>query len=302
MDERVVSMNGEMIPESAAKISIFDRGFQGGEAVYESTRTFDKTRPFKLVEHIERLYKSCRYLRIDPGVTPQELERISMDVLQANVHLLGENDEYWLQHIVTRGPGWYDVREAGPPTVIVFNRPIRFEGYAKFYKLGAHVVTPSIRHVPPQCHDPKMKNYSHIHFALADLEAKLADPQCYTLMLDIHGNITEVTGGNFLLVNKGVIVSPGPKNILQGVSRQTVFELADKLGIAWVETDIQVYDVCNADEAFLTSTSYCALPVSRLNGQRIGGEIPGPITKRLLDAWSEIVGLDIVEQASSHMV
>ena len=301
MEERVVNINGEMIPESEAKISIFDRGFQGGDAVYESTRTFDKTKPFKLEQHIDRLFSSCRYLRVDPAISEKALERISLEVLDANVHLLGENEEYWIQHIVTRGPGWWDVQEAGPPTVVVFNRPVKFDGYAKLYEEGAHVVTPSIRHVPPQCYDPKMKNYSHVHFSLADFEAKLADPECYTLLLDIEGNIAEVTGGNFLLVKNGTIVSPGPRNILLGISRQTIFELADQLGIPWVEKDIQAYDVYNADEAFLTSTSYCALPVSRLNGQRIGGGIPGPINKRLLEAWSELVGLDIVAQAMSHV-
>ena len=299
--ERVAYLNGEIVPESEARISIFDRGFQGGEAVYESTRTFEKTRPFKLREHIDRLYRSCRYLRIDPGVSKESLEEIALEVLEANVPLLGEHDDYWIQHIITRGPGWWDVLDAGPPSIIVFNRRIAFEGYAKFYDQGAHIVTPSIRHVPPQCHDPKMKNYSHIHFSLADMEAKQVDPECYTLLLDIDGNVTEVTGGNFLLIENGTIVSPGQKNILQGVSRQTVSELADKLGIPWVERDLQPYDVYNADEAFLTSTSYCVLPLSRFNGQQIGGDIPGPTSKRLLDAWSEIAGVDIVGQALRHI-
>ena len=301
MSGRVLYMNGEMLAEDGASISIFDRGFQGGEAVYESTRTFGKSTPFKLEQHLDRLYGSCRYLRIDPGLSKEELAKVSMEVLNANLHLLAENDEYWIIHIVTRGPGWWDVLEAGPPTVIVFTRPIRFDRYANLYRQGAHVVSTTTRHVPPECHDPKMKNYSHLHFSLAEFEAKQVDPDSYPLMLDIHGNISEVTGGNILLVKDGAIWSPGPKNILQGVSRQTVFELADQLGIPRVERDLQPYDVYNADEVFLTSTSYCALPVSRFNSQAIGGQVPGPVNQQILDAWSELVGVDIVRHALAHI-
>jgi hypothetical protein len=105
-------------------------------------------------------------------VSPAELERISLDVLSANAPLLGEDEEYWIVQIVTRGPGWWNVTVAGPPSVIVFTRPIKFDRFAKFHRQGAHVATPSIRHVPPECHDPKMKHYSHIDFCLAELEAR----------------------------------------------------------------------------------------------------------------------------------
>ncbi len=116
------------------------------------------------------------------------------------------------------------------------------------------------------------------------------------LLLDLDGNLTETSGANFLIVERGTIVSPTTVNALPGISRATVFELAGKLGIPFVERDLQVFSVINADEAFLTSTPYCMMPVTRINGLPIGSGKPGPIFRRLLQAWSAEVGVDIEKQ------
>ena len=166
-------------------------------------------------------------------------------------------------------------------------------------RTGAHLVTPSIRHVPPQCYDPKMKYRSRMHYYLADQEARLVDPDASALLLDLDGNVTETSGANFLLVERGTIVSPTLRNILPGISRATVIELANRLGIPLVERDIQVFSVMNADEAFLTSTPYCLMPVTKINGVPIGDGTAGPIFRRLIAAWSERVGLDIEEQITT---
>ena len=164
---------------------------------------------------------------------------------------------------------------------------------------GAHVVTPSIRHVPPQCFDPKMKYRSRMHYYLADQEARLVAPDAIALLLDLDGNVTETSGANFLLVQQGEIVSPTRRNILPGISRQTVIELAQKLDIPYAERDLQVHDVMNADEGLLTSTPFCVMPVTRINGSMIADGKPGPIFRRLMEAWSEEVGLDILGQFQS---
>ena len=182
------------------------------------------------------------------------------------------------------------------PTVCAHTFPLPFGLWAKKMREGAHVVTPSIRHVPPQCFDPKMKYRSRMHYFLADHEARLVDPEAVALLLDLDGNVTETSGANFLILERGVIVSPTLRNILPGISRQTVIELAAKLGIPFVERDIQVHSVMNAGEAFLASTPFCLLPVTRINGVTIADGQPGPIFRRLLAAWSELVGLDIAGQ------
>jgi branched-chain amino acid aminotransferase len=171
-----------------------------------------------------------------------------------------------------------------------------FELWAKRMQQGVRVFTPSIRHVPPQCYDPKIKYRSRMHYYLADQEARAGDPEAIALLLDLDGNVTETSGANFLIVEKGAIVSPTLRNTLPGVSRMTVMELAADLGIPFVERDFQVYNVMNAEEAFLTTTPYCVMPVSHINGAAIGMGTPGPIVKRLLSAWSDRVGVDITKQ------
>ena len=297
MKERVVYLNGQLVPESEASISIFSPGLWSGRAVFDVARTF-RGEPFKLKEHIERLYKSCRYARIDPDVSPEEMHRISLQVLQANLDpvRIRENNDYEITQMVIQD---LDSR----PTVAVFCSLLtpKFQWKASMFRDGARLVTPSNRHVPPECVDPKVKFISRVWIALGGLEARHIDPHCWTLLLDLNGNISEAGGANFFIVSQGVLLTPGPRNILLGISRQTVLELAEELNIPAIERDIQVYDVYNADEAFLTQESSCILPVCQLNGIQIGEKIPGPITKRLLDAWSAEVGVDIAGQHLNHL-
>jgi len=135
-----------------------------------------------------------------------------------------------------------------------------------------------------------------MHYYLADQEARLVDPEAAALLLDLAGNVTETSGANFLIVERGTIVSPTTVNTLPGISRAMVIELAGKLGIPFVERDLQVFNVMNADEAFTASTPYCLMPVTRINGVPIGDGRPGPMVRRLMAAWSEEVGLDIERQ------
>ena len=297
--KRLVYLNGDFVPEEQAKISIFDAGFHLGDTVLEVVRTFD-SKPFKLREHLERLFRSLRCTRIDPGLTMQQLEKICLKVLEVNQHLLTPNEDDWISLSITRGilSMFKDVPGKHKGASVVVNcRPIPFHDYAQYYKIGAHLVVPSRRHIPPQCLDPKLKTRSRIYFVLAELEAKLVDPRAYPLLLDLEGNVTESTGANFFIVSKGVIKTPTSRNILCGISRQVALDLAKDLGLPTEECNLQVYDVVNAEEAFLTSTSKCILPVFGINGTRIGNSIPGPITESLLDSWSKMVRLNIVEQA-----
>ena len=161
---------------------------------------------------------------------------------------------------------------------------------------GARLITPTIRHVPPECYYPGMKYRSRLHFYLADQEARQADPQASALLLDLAGNVTETSAANFLIVKHGTIVSPTLANTLPGVSRQTVVELAGQLGIPFVERDFPLTKALSADEAWLTGTPYCMLPVATINGTTIGAGAPGPVFERVLSAWNDLVGLDIRQQ------
>ena len=146
-----------------------------------------------------------------------------------------------------------------------------------------------------------MKNRSRMHWYLADREAHLVDPKAITLLLDLDGNITETGGANFLIVRDGAVLSPTLRNILPGVSRQVVIEICGDLGVPFVEQDLQVHDVVNADEAFLATTPYCMAPCTKINGLTIADGKPGPMFYRLISAWSEREGVDVVEQVTGSL-
>jgi branched-chain amino acid aminotransferase len=298
MPDRVMYLNGNVIPESEARISLFDRGFTVGDGVFDVVRTF-QGQPYKLRAHLERLYRSLAYVRIVPGVTLEEMERISVDVLNRNRPLLEQNDEYLLYQRISRGPG-LSILSAGPPTVAVYCMPMPW-GAAKYYRLGCHAIVAQTRQLATNTLDPKVKTQSRMYMNMAYLEAKTWDPDAYPLMLDAAGNLTEGTGNNVFLVREGRILTPDASNVLEGLSRGTLLDLAKDSGFEVVERSLQPYDLFVAEEAFLTATSFCLLPITRFNGVTVCGGAPGPIARKLLTAWSEKVGVDIVEQALSHL-
>jgi branched-subunit amino acid aminotransferase/4-amino-4-deoxychorismate lyase len=271
-----------------------------GATVTEMTRTF-RHDLYRLDDHLDRLFRSLKYTRMDIGLTKAQLASVSRELVAHNAQLVDRDDELGLIHFVTAGEFPTYAGSAGraartTPTVCAHTFPMPFEMWAARLDTGAHLVTPSIRHVPPQCYDPKMKYRSRMHYYLADKEAQLVDPEASALLLDLAGNVTETSGANFLIVERGTIVSPTLVNTLPGISRATVIELAKQLGIPFVERDIQVHSVMNADEAFTASTPYCLMPVTKINGVAIGEGRPGPVWRRLLAAWSGRVGVDIERQ------
>ena len=296
--ERVAYVNGELVPESQAVVSIRDRGFVQGDAVFDSTRTFGG-KIFKLTEHLERFYDSLKYMRIEPGISQQQMRSLTMQVLEANLPLLGEDDDYWVTQRVTRG-----VRtDAGTtPTVIIECTPLPFAARAKYYRDGLPVVTPSIRRTPPESISPRAKVHNYINLILADQEAKAHDPDAWPILLDTNGNIAEGPGSNFFVVKDGRVITPKEQNVLAGISRRTALELAQELGMETEEADIDLFDAYTADEAFVTSTSFCICPVGSVNGSAIGTDgVPGPVTDRLQKAYSGLVGIDTVGQYLSRL-
>lgn len=272
-----------------------DRGFLAGDVVFDLARTFNGE-SFRLREHVDRLYRSLKFVRIDPGLSPQEVLDLSEEVIRRNAHLREDVGDFMVTQFVTRGPGRW-AHQAGPPTVCVKVAPIPFHRFARYYTDGADAVITRTRSYPVEALDPKVKHYSRMNFTLAELEAADVDPNAWPLLTDLSGNLTEGTGYNFFLVTDGVLRTPGDRSILQGISRRMVFDLAAQLHIPVVEEDLQPYDLYTADEVFLSSTSPCVLPATRVDKRQVGEGEPGPITRQLLAEWSKTVGVDIVQQA-----
>lgn len=299
MSQRLVYLSGQMVPESEARISIFDSAVMLGDTVTESSRTFGH-KPFMLERHIERLYQSLKVTRIDPGHSPEEMLEITMNLLADNLPTLDDGEDCWIVHNISRGlsiAGADPTVQAGSATVMIFTQPMDLRSWADFYETGCHAVTAMSRMVPSQALDARIKNRSRMAYTLAEMEVKLVDPQAQGVILDIYGNVAENKGGNIFLVSDGVLKTPTTRNCLAGLSRQTVLELAADLGIPSIETDLQPYDFYTADEVFFTSTPYCIMPATRFNGLPVGDGQVGKITRKLLTAWSEMVGIGIVEQA-----
>ena len=299
MADYTAYFKGDWMPNSEISISPVDRGFMVGDVVFDVERTFDG-KSFRMKEHIDRLYRSLKYTRIDPGLSAEEMLGISEEVIQRNEHLRAEVGDYTISQFVTRGEGrraW----SSGPATVCVKVGPVPFEWYASAYTEGMHGAITRTQSYSPEALDPKVKHYSRMNFNLAELEANDADPGAWPILRDADGNLTEGSGYNVFLVTDGVIRTASDRALLQGVSRGMVFDLAEQLDLPLVEEDLQPYDLYTADESFFASTSYCVLPVTQVDRRQIGDGKPGPITQQLLAAWSEVVGLDIVDQAQQSV-
>jgi branched-subunit amino acid aminotransferase/4-amino-4-deoxychorismate lyase len=300
VSEPLVFLNGDLLPASRAHLAIYDAGLVFGATVTEMTRTFSH-QPFRLQDHLDRLFRSLSSVGFDIGMSRDELSEVSQKLLAHNAAQIETDDELGLIHFVTAGE--YSRYASSPnqavrttPTICVHTFPLALHMWAAKIEHGAHLITPQIRHVPPECYDPQIKNRSRLHYYLAEQEARSVDPDASALLLDLDGNVTETSAANFLMVEQGTIVSPPLARTLPGISRQTVSELAGKLGIPFVERDIALSEALRSDEALLSSTSYCLLPVTRINGTAIGSGQPGPLFARLIDGWSGLVGLDIRRQ------
>jgi branched-chain amino acid aminotransferase len=299
---RLVYFNGHLVPETEAKISIYDSALMFGDMVFEMTRSFNK-KQFKLREHIDRLYAGIKILRIPVAMTPEQMERACHETVDANDHLFDSDDEHRLMIDVSRGLlGIYqgiDGLHKGP-NIIIADFPLRWTvaGMSKLFESGINAVVTSQRAIPASLLDPKVKNRSRIHYLMANIEAsQIAGDNNWALLLDPDGFVAEGTGDNFFIVKDGVVITPEGRNILRGISRAYIIEeLCPQLGLKTVEKNIEAYDVHTADEAFMTGTPFCMLPVTALNGDRIGTGNIGPVFTKIIDCWSENTKIDIIGQ------
>lgn len=300
--QRLVYLSGEMVPEAEAKISIFDSAVMLGDSVTESTRTFCHE-PFRLDDHISRLFRSMKVARIIPGHSPKELTQITLNVLDANRSAMGDDDDCWIVHNISRGMLKHgpSAAQANPATIMIFTNYLDLRGWAKYYTEGCHAVTPISRVVPAQSLDARIKNRSRLSYTIADAEARLVDPAAQCVILDVDGYVSENKGGNVFAVINGVVCTPTTENCLAGISRQTVLELAQAAGFPTRECRLQMYDLYSADEVFFTSTPYCIMPATQFNGLPVADGNVGPVTKQLLSAWSDLVGMNIASQAQRQM-
>ena len=297
-NQRLAWFNGKFVPEAEVVIPFRDRSWKYGDGAFDMTRTFNG-HPFRLKEHIDRFYRSLRYLQIDPGLSPKEMISHSEEVVARDEHLRGAVGDWWLGQRVSRGvdavgdEGW----DHTGPNVVIEVLPLPLKKRAKFFRDGADVMVTAMRRTSPTMLSPRAKMHNYLNMIVAQMPVKAADPDAWAILLDENGNLAEGLGSNIFIVRDGRLLTPRQHYVLPGVSRQMTIDLAAALHIDCEEQDLDMFDAETADEMFLTSTSLCILPVRSFNGGTVAdGRTPGPLTARLMAAYSKEVGCDFLQQ------
>jgi branched-chain amino acid aminotransferase len=279
-----IYIDGKYFDRADARISVFDHGFLYGDGIFEGIRVYNG-KVFKLREHVERLYHSAQALLMDIPLGTEEMERAVLDTVRMNRKKNG-----YIRLIVTRGEGLLGIEPSSckSPSVIIIVSDIQLYP-EEHYNKGIAIITASSRRIPPDCLDPRIKSLNYLNNIMAKLEAKQAG--CLeAVMLNREGFVAECTGDNIFTVEKDELYTPAPYHgALDGITRQTVIELAESLGIKTHETSLTRYDLYNADECFMTGTGAEIIPVIKMDGRKIRDGMPGRVTKRLIKSFQKSV-------------
>lgn len=269
----VAWINGEFAPADEARISIFDSGFIGGVAIFDTLACWHGGL-FKLATHLARFERSAHAAMIPLLVSGAELADIVIETTRRS----GLQDAY-VQVIATRGRRPSPSAWSNEPTLIVYAVPYVWLAPREKLATGISVMIPATRNWSPAVVDPKIKNFNRMHSYMARLEADYAGADD-VVMLDEHGYLTESRGANLFLVRGGAIYSPRT-GILEGITRETVFEIAAELGAPAHERDMTPYDLYVADEAFLSTTAGGIIPIASADGRLVGSGARGTLTARI---------------------
>lgn len=279
---RIIYLDGQFVPEEEAKISVFDHGVLYGDGVFEGIRAYNG-RIFKCEEHIDRLYAAAKAIMLNIPMTKEEMTNVLLETCRQN-----EIRDGYIRLVVTRGKGDLGLNPVSCPKATVFCIAGNITLYPEeMYEKGMPIVTAAQRRNKATIVDPQVKSLNYLNNILAKLEANRAGvPEA--LMLNHDGIVAECTGDNIFIVRKGVIYTPPIHlGILDGITRNTVIDLARELGYEVRESEFTLFNVYNAEECFLTGTAAEAIAVTNVDGRVIGDGVAGPITKALLKAFKE---------------
>jgi branched-chain amino acid aminotransferase len=283
----VIYVNGEFVHESEARISVFDHAVLYGDGVFETVIAWNG-RVFKLDAHIDRLYRSMSAIALKPHFERSELIQLILETVRRN-----ELRDAYVKWLVTRGSNGMPLLDpvGCQPNVIIFARPYLYMAGRDQIRDGLRVKTTAIRRPSAQVLDPHIKSLNYLNLVLAKLEASSAGAD-EALLLDLDGHVCEAPGYNVFALRDGALRTPS-SDILEGITRATVFDLAHDLGMPVSAATLELYDLYTADEVIFCSTAGGLLPVVELDGRRIGQGIPGPVYQRLVDAYQELIASDL---------
>ncbi len=290
-------IDGRFVPATAAMLPVGDAGFVLGVTVTEQMRSFAGGL-FLADEHAARFGRSLATVGITIPYPLQEVFAAAAKVAQS-VHAAGRPEDD-VGVIVFATPGDLAAQhsgKSGPPRVVAHAFPLAFGAWAGAYEAGVSLRSVTVEQVPAACWPLALKCRSRMHYYLADREAHAAEPGARAILRHADGRISETATANVAIVRGGVILTPPAGEALAGVSLHYLRGLAATEGVPWQESSLLANDLATADEILLSSTPSCLLPATGFDGKSIGTGRPGPMFRRLLNAWSRGVGLDIAAQA-----
>jgi branched-chain amino acid aminotransferase len=291
--ERIFYVDGEFVPESAAKISVTDHAFNWGDGLFDAFPCWEG-KLHKVDAHLDRLYRGARALALTVPLDRAALRDVVIELVRRNGLRMA-----LIKIVVSRGvrPAMGMDPRGCTPTVVIQLHPLlhpadpwspqaptgNTQGAQERLERGLKVKTTAVRRTPAECLDPRIKTLNYLNLILARMEATSAGAD-EGLMLDTHGRVCEGSGYNVAVVHNGELSTPRG-NILEGITRQTLLEICARDGIPAHECDLSLYDVYTADEVFFCSTMVTVMAVTEVDGRRIGSGRRGPMTKRLYEAF-----------------
>jgi len=282
MSELLIYLDGEFVPQAEAKVSVYDHGYLYGDGVFEGIRAYNG-RVFKLKEHVDRLYDSAKAIAMDIPLSREEMSEAILETLRKN----NLRDAY-IRPIVSRGVGdlGLDPRKCEKPTIVIIAQGWGAM-YGDLYEVGLTGVSVAVRRNAPDALSPNIKSLNYLNNILAKIEAneKGGDE---AIFLDNNGFISEGSGDNIFVVKNGKVLTPFTINNLKGITRATAIEILESMGINVIETNLGLFDLYTADEIFVTGTAAEAAPLVKLDGRLVGNGKPGPLTKKMVEAFSDI--------------
>lgn len=276
-------LDGKLVDENEAKISVFDHGVLYGDGIFEGIRIYNG-RIFRLEEHVKRLFDSARAIVMEIPWTPEEVCQHACETVAAN----GLRDGY-IRLVVTRGAGGLGLNPYLCPKPSMFIIAANIQLYPKeHYEKGLSIITCATRRPAPAALMPQVKSLNYLNNVMAKIEAIQANA-LEALMLNEQGYVAECTGDNVFIVKDGELHTPLISDgALDGITRDVIIEIATKLGVKVVERSMTRYDIFIADECFLTGTAAEVIPVVELDRRKIGTGEPGPVTRKLLNAFHDL--------------
>lgn len=282
-NESVFYVGGQYVRQSEARISVLDHGLLYGDGIFETAFAWNG-RLFKLEEHLDRGFRSMAAIALQPPMDRSQMRSIILETVRRN----GLRDAY-VKWIVTRGVNGRPLMDPAGciPNLIVLVQPYISRSSEELARIGLTLKTVAVRRPSGQILDPQIKSLNYLNLVLAKIEAKAAGAD-EALLLDIHGRLCEATGCN-IFVRHGERLRTPHHDVLAGITRATVMEMANAHGYVASEASLELYDAYTADEIFICSTAGGLLPVVALDGRTIGTGQPGTAFRALNDAYWNLV-------------